>query len=175
MKDKKQGGRFSYLNDYEKDAAGKYVYTGIEYQWKSPRKPALIKIWFFALAAFAAQLAAGFLPGVGMNDHAWLLLPYAAVLIAAGSLVWGSYELTDGGDPIREHAYKKSVEALPLRGLLTAIFSGASLLGELVNFLWHSQFTGTIPGALLYLLLEAVGIACGILLRKTVSGLSWEE
>ncbi|MCC8066629.1 MAG: hypothetical protein LIO94_05945 [Clostridiales bacterium] len=74
-----------------------------------------------------------------------------------------------------EHVYKKSVEALPFRASLTAVFSAAAVAGELVNLFWKSQYDGSILGAVLYILAEAVGLTFAILLRKQVLKLEWEE
>ncbi|MCD8104654.1 MAG: hypothetical protein LUF35_06560 [Lachnospiraceae bacterium] len=174
QKKKKYRGRRSYLNDYEQDESGVYVYKGKEYIWKSPRKAALTKIWLLSLAAFAAQILAGCVPDVGMNGRAWVLLPYAGALAASVSLVWGSYTLSDGGEKVPEHIYKKSVEALPVRAILSAVLSGAAILGELVNLIWQSQFDGKISGAVLYIALEAVELVLAPLLRKMVLALEWE-
>ncbi|MCD7883386.1 MAG: hypothetical protein LUI87_06745 [Lachnospiraceae bacterium] len=175
QKKKKYRGRRSYLNDYELDESGAYVYNGTEYIWKSPRKEALIKIWLLSLAAFAMQILAGCVPDVGMNGRAWVLLPYAAALASSVSLLWGSYTLTDGGERIPEHIYKKSADALPVRSILTIVFSGVAILGELVNLIWQSQFDGSISGAVIYMVSEAAGVILALLLRKTVLGLEWER
>ncbi|MCD7736244.1 MAG: hypothetical protein LUI07_04660 [Lachnospiraceae bacterium] len=176
MKEKngKRKGRWAYLNDYEKDASGAYVYKGTEFAWKSPRKPALARIWLFSLAALGAQIGAGCIPGTGMNGRAWVLLPYAAALAASVSLVWGAYALMDGGDPLPDHIYRQSIEKLPGRGLLAAALSGLAILGELINLIRQGQFTGTVPSALLYLLFEAAALACGLLLRREIRALLWE-
>ncbi|MCC8066630.1 MAG: hypothetical protein LIO94_05950 [Clostridiales bacterium] len=84
----KRKGRRAYLDEYEKDASGRYVYMGKTFAWKSPRKASLTKLWLLSLAAFAAQIGAGCVPDVGMNGRAWVLLPYVAALAASVSLVW---------------------------------------------------------------------------------------
>ncbi|MCC8047033.1 MAG: hypothetical protein LIP12_16370 [Clostridiales bacterium] len=175
QKKKKYQGRRAYLNDYEQDESGAYVYKGKVYLWKSPRKTALTKIWLLSAAAFAAQILAGCVPSVGMNGRAWVLLPYAGALAASVSLLWGSYTLTDGGEKIPEHIYKKSVEALPVRAILTIVLSGAAILGELVNLVWQSQFDGSVSGAVIYMVLESAGLILALLLRQTILGLEWEE
>ncbi|MCD8014840.1 MAG: hypothetical protein LUG99_17035 [Lachnospiraceae bacterium] len=171
----KRKGRRAYLDDYVKDASGSYVYTGTTYRWKNSRKASLGRLWIFALAAFAAQIAAGSISDTGMNGCAWVLLPYAAALITSVSLVWGNYMLTDGGEKIPEYVFQKSAEALPVRALLTAVFSGISLVGELVSMIRQSQFTGSISGALLFSSAEAVSLIFALLLRKKVLRLEWES
>ncbi len=171
----KQKGRRAYLNDYEKDASGSYIYTGTTYHWKSPRKASLRGLWMMAVASFAAQIAAGCISDTGMDGRFWVLLPYAAALIASVSLVWGNYTLAGGGEKIPEHVFQKSVEALPVRALLTAVFSGIALAGELVNLIWQSQFAGNVPGALLFVAAEAVSLVFAVLLRRMVLKLEWES
>ncbi|MCD7744647.1 MAG: hypothetical protein LUI13_05090 [Lachnospiraceae bacterium] len=168
-------GRRAYLDEYEMDDSGRYVYTGTAYVWKSPRKASMRTLWLLAAASFGAQLAAGCVSNTGMNGRAWVLLPYAAAIAASVSLVWGNYTLADGGEKIPGHIYRKSVEALPIRALLTAVFSSIAIVGELVNLLWQSQFTGSISGALLYALAEAGSLVFAVLLRIAVRRLEWEE
>ncbi len=155
--------RHADFDAYEIDENGKYVYTGEVYSWPEPRKPALRQLWILALAAFAAQIGAGCIPGVSMNGRAWVLLPYMAALVASASILWGCYELTDGGDPLRERNYRKSVEVLPFRSVLTAVFAVLAVIGELVNLLWRAQYKGTLAGALIYMALEAAGLALALI------------
>ncbi len=167
--------RHAWMNDYEKDENGKYVYVGKTYIWEAPRKATLGKLWLFSLLIFGAQIAAGLVPAVGMTVRPWVLLPYMFAVAFSVSVLWGAYELTDGGDPLRDYNYKKSVKALPFRGLMTSICSGLAVISELVNVLWRSQYTGSISGALLYILAEAFGFVFGLLLRNWIRALSWEE
>ncbi len=155
--------RRAYLDDYQIDESGKSVYTGNVYDWPEPRKPALIRLWILAGLTFAAQIGAGCIPGVCMNGRAWVLLPYMAALLASLSVLWGCYELTDGGDPLRERSYKKSVEILPFRSVLTGICALLAAAGELINLLWAAQFRGTLFGALCYMITEAAGLLFALL------------
>ncbi len=167
--------RRDYVEDYQIDESGRYVFTGTTYRWPVERKKFLRRQWLFSILVFGIQIAAGFIPGVGMNGRAWVLLPYAAALLAAGSVLWGTYELADGGDPLRDYNYKKSAAVLPFRGILVMIFSAAAVLGELINVLLIGQYDGTVSGALLYMAVEALGFLTGYLGRKQIAGLTWEE
>ncbi|MCD8153460.1 MAG: hypothetical protein LUF78_01975 [Clostridiales bacterium] len=175
MEERKRKNRRAYLNDYQKDASGAYVYKGKVYKWKSPRKASLRKLWLFSGLAFGAQIAAGCIPETGMGGRPWVILPYVAALAAALSALWGVWTLTDGGDPVREHVYRQSVGSLPARTMATVLFSGGAALGELVNFFWKSQFTGSTAGAVTFLLPEAGCLLCAVLLQRTLRGLKWES
>ncbi len=165
--------RREFLEGYELNEEGKYVYAGKAYSWDVPRGKTLAFLWSLSVLTFLVQIGAGCLPHVGMNGRAFVLLPYAAGLIAAGSLIWAVYELTDGGDPLRAYSYKKSVERLPGRCIFVMVCCGLSILGELINLMWQAQFDGSVSGALVYMLTEAVSLALALLIRMRFAGFSW--
>ncbi len=170
---KKRRGRRAYLDDFQKTASGDYVYVGKSFAWRSQRKPALIRLWRCSAVSSAAALAAGCIPNVGMERGcAWVLLPYVGALIAAFSALWAVGRLSNGGDPVREYVYKATVKQLPVRTILTEIFSGVAILGEVVSFFLPS-FTGKIPWGCLFIGLEGLTFAAAEVARRTTVRLEW--
>lgn len=172
MAEKKRRGRRAYLDDFQKNAAGEYIYTGKTYAWGSDRKRSLLRLWLFAGAALCAAVAGGCIPGTGMDGRAYVVLPYVLALIGAFSLCWGVGRLTDGGEPLRGYVYDATVKKLPVRAVLTAVLAGIAFLGELANVIF-SQFFGRLFFAFLFMAFEVVILAAALLLRRTILRLEW--
>ena len=173
-KKKKRPHRRDYLNDFRLNVAGEYVYTGRTFRWPAGRKQTLIRFWILSLFACAAAAAGGCIPGTGMEGSAWVLLPYVAGLICAFVCLYTVGKLAFAGEEVREYIFKGSVEELPLRTLMTAIFSSIAVLGELVN-LFLPIFRGKIWAGILFMGLEAAICTAAILLRRAVVRLEWTQ
>ncbi len=140
-------------------------YWGESYEWKTDRKKGMRMLWQFSGIALAAELLCGFMPGVGIDNKAWLLLPYIGSMVFAVIVFWTVIRISRAGNPMDEITYAKSVAKLNSRSLWLAILSGINLLGELINLIWQSQFTGSTEGAIMYLLLHFLAFYCSIQLR----------
>ena len=173
-KKKKRPHRRDYLNDFKLNVAGEYIYTGKVLHWSADRKRTLALLWALSLGACAAAVAGGCIPGTGMENSAWVLLPYVAGLICAFVCLYTVAKLAFAGEKVREYIFKGSVEKLPLRTLMTAIFSAIAVLGELVN-LFLPIFRGKIWAGILFMGLEAAICAASILLRRAVVRLEWTQ
>ena len=136
-KDKKKRGGRGYLNDFERDLTGRYHYRGKMYHYRGtlPRQRVLGLLWAGAAVAQVLLLAAGCLDGQGLRRCFYVLLPYVAAFVANVSVCWALGRLTAGGDPLREYVYQASVAKLPMRSMLTAVFSAAAALMCLVHIL----------------------------------------
>ncbi len=152
----------------KKDKKEKY-YKGRPYAWKTPRKQGMRMLWQFSGISLASEIAAGFVPGVGIGSRAWILLPYIGSMVFAVIVFWTVIRISRGGDPIHAFEYGKSVEKLPFRALWLAICSGIDILGEAINLIWRSQFIGSTEGAVMYMLLHLLAFYCSIQLRVILS------
>lgn len=173
-KKKKRPHRRDYLNDFKLNVAGEYVYTGKVFHWTCDRMRTLALFWGLSLGACAAAVAGGCIPGTGMEGSAWVLLPYVVSLICSFTCLYAVGRLAFAGEEVREYVFKGSVEKLPLRTLMTAIFSAIAVLAELVN-LFLPFFRGKIWAGLLLMALEAAICAATILLRRAVVRLEWTQ
>lgn len=171
-KEKKRRGRRAYLNDFQVNVAGEYIYTGKVYRWGSDRKGALLRMWTFGLGAMAAAVAAGCIPGTGMEGAAWALLPYVVSLIAACTCVYAVGRLSFAGTEVREYVFQASVDQLPIRCMVTAIAASVAILGEIVN-LFLPSFAGNLAGGILLMVLEGAILGFSVLLRGVVVRLKW--
>ena len=101
--EKKRRGRRAHLDDFQKTATGDYIYTGQLHPFKPgafTRRQALLRLWLAAAGLAAVLVAAGCIPVAGMRNTFYVILPYAASLLAAASVVWLMCRLTAGGDPL---------------------------------------------------------------------------
>lgn len=155
-------------------AAAEYNHTGITYTWLSPRKQVLIKLWLCGAGAFAAQLAAGFIPYTRLEDRAWVLLPYAAGLLLTGALLWHIFELTDGGDPMHEYAYQKSIGRLPALSIAGAACSALAAIGEFAQ-IFMQDFTGKPLAGAAAALLACASLALCVIVYRQIKRLEWQQ
>ena len=172
-KEKKEKGRRAYLNDFVATPNGDYVYTGKVYRWESDRKSVLLRLWGLSGGMVICAVAAGCIPGTGMEGAVWALLPYVVALIAAFTCLYAVGRLSMAGSEVRAYVYRGSVEALPRRCVVAAIAAGVALLGELVNLVLLKA-AGSIFNALLLLVLEGLILAGAILLRRCIMDTEWK-
>ncbi len=133
MAEKKRRARRSYLEDFHETASGDYVYTGRVHPFQGTareRVRALAALWACTALALAALVAGGCLPAAGMDGCLYVLLPYAAALLAGISVAWLMGRLTAGGESLRDYVYKDTVGKARVRGALAAAFCGLTLAGE---------------------------------------------
>lgn len=173
-KQKKSGGRRAYLNDFQANVAGEYIYTGKKIGWKAPREQTLVKMWVLGGLGILASVIAGCIPGTGMEGTAWIVLPYIIGLVAAVSEIWAICRLSTAGEQIREYVFQATAKQLPARSFLTALFSGVAILGEAVN-VFVLDFNGKIGAGLLLMFLETVVFVTAILLHRLIMKLEWAE
>lgn len=171
-KKKKRPFRKAYLDDFHRNVAGEYIYTGPTRAWGSPRGRTLRRLWPLALLALAAAVAGGCIPGCGMEQYPWSLVPYTVTLVLSFVQAWKLYKLTEGGDPVREYVWKSSAGWLPPLGLLTAASALVTAAAELVN-LFLPGFSGNISMVIVFLLLKLTVAAASLLMRRTVLRLEW--
>lgn len=139
-------GRRAYLDSFHQTPSGDYIYTA-------------------AAGCFSA-------PGTGRCFY--ILLPYAAALIACVLAAWAAVRLAAGGVRLRQYVYDGTVKKLPRRTLAAAVLAGAAALGETVYLLLHGP-EGLALGAAAYLLCQLGAAAAMLALRGAVLGLEYRE
>ena len=132
--EKKRRGRRAYLDDYKALANGEIVYTGTVYSYAGsvPWKKELTALWLCAGLSGACVTACGVLPVSGMMNTFYVILPWLLTFIGAGSLIWALCRMTHHGERPREHVFKATVGALPVRAAFTALCAAAAVLGHAV-------------------------------------------
>ena len=137
MAEKKRKGRRAYLDSYKKKEDGSYAYEGDLYVYvgsilasNSPGngglkvgipkgnglKKELTRLWILCGALLCTLLAAGCSTAPGPDSSAYVLLPYAANLVACVSVCWGMGRLAKGGNPMKAHVARPCLCHLFRRG-----------------------------------------------------------
>ena len=84
MAEKKRRGRRAYLSDFQPQLDGKYVYTGaLHYYEGADRKRSMALLWGLTAALAVGALVPGLVRAAGMDNHFYVILPWAAELMAA--------------------------------------------------------------------------------------------
>lgn len=169
--------RRAYLNDFQKDETGNYVYRGAVFVFEgSAQSFRSLKIRLSALGvlAFIMLLWAGLMQVPGMDHCIYVLLPYAAALCGSVSVCWALTRLLTGGVSLRAYLYQESIEKLPGRCIFTACCSAGALLGELVYILVTDVRifdSSCIP----FLIQQTACVTSMLLLRSDVLKTKWHE
>lgn len=171
MTEKQRRGCRAYLNDIKINENGEYVYQGTYYIWneeKKSRRRVLGELWVSCIVMLAAAVGAGCLPAPGVGNCAYVLLPYVAEVMAAVSVCWALARLSAGGNPLREYVYLATVDKLPGRVVLTAVFAGAAAVGEGI-YVIKNGIQGKIGIIVLFIFLEIAALAAAGSMRFLVS------
>ena len=170
---KKRRGRRAYLNDYKLGEDGQYRYTGVQYRLrgKLPKRQVLLSLWIPAAVLIAATLGSACIPAAAMFG-AFGALPFIGEVAAGGSAIWALAKLTPSVERPYEHVYKATVERLPRRAVVTAIFAGVGLCGCVLHTLLYG-FAGTLWWTLLLWLTKAGQAASALWLRRNLKKLEW--
>lgn len=176
------------LKDFEKDGRGGYVYRGVCYGWSGcggsgrsgegvsgegrTRPAQLIRLWAVCGGMLLSLGAAGFVDGPGTGSCVYVILPYVSGLLGGVSACWGLGRLTAGGDPVRDYVLAASAGKIPERAVFTAVGADMAMAGELICVLRHG-LEGKPEGFVLFLLLEGIGAALALLLRKQVCAMEF--
>lgn len=168
---KKRRGRWAYLEDFQQNLAGEYIYTGAHYAYADAagrsRRRLLAGLWLSDGLAASAIVVQGFLPAGGMFGCFYVVLPYAGALLSICSVLWALGRLSINKEPLRAYIYTATAQVLPLRSILAACFIGATLLGDGVFLIVNGM---PDPAASLSFL--GLGL---LALLSTLAGLRWRR
>jgi len=177
MADQKKKGRRAHLNSFSRDVSGEFQYTGQyrRYAGAVPYKQAMNKVTLLTAGLCLAIFAMSMLPAPSMlgTGNYYVILPYIGELICAALSAWAAIRMTNGGQSLRSYVYEATVEKLPGRLMLTAIFAAACVTGNVVYLILNGL------GEKWYLSLAIVAlhvavIAASLLLKRHLSTLEWD-
>ncbi|MCD8381786.1 MAG: hypothetical protein LUC30_02540 [Clostridiales bacterium] len=174
---RRKWGVNAHTDEFQRTATGEYVYTGSYYAYQDRGKRRLramgelVAVW---AVAFAATVAAGCIPGTGMENRAYAVLPYAIQLVASVSLGWGVIRLAAGGDPLRAYVYDETAGRIPRRAIVSAVGCALTALGELLGLLFAGE-DETFLAVISFFGLEILAFFGFLLTNRVLSGLHWEK
>lgn len=164
----------SALEQFQKNAAGEYIYTGKHYGFvrqKKSRKWALLELWGLGAAMTGCSLGPGMFPAPGTVNTFYVLIPMAAGMIAAMAFLWALGQLSVEGDPMKEYVYEASVIKMPGRLTAVTVFSVLTILCEMLFLCLNGGWGLPVVGVLL---LEAGAAMLAQVTKRTLSGLEWQ-
>lgn len=149
MTEKKKRDKKHYLQDFQKNPDGSYVYTGKTWHAdEAVRRRALVKLWALQAVMLFSVFLPGFMTTAGLLNTFYVIIPYVFWLISDFVLAYTLGSMTFGGNPLKNYIYENSVlkypfcTVLPLAGavmtaiaLLIFLLRGGSGEGEIVCFI----------------------------------------
>jgi len=174
MAREKKSGR-SYLNDFQRNAAGEYIYTGNMYSCRVSREEIKQQKLYLGILTFllaAAVIAGGCINSPGLYNIFYLIIPLICEIGATGSIVAAVLKYLSCKPPLREYIYRRSVEALPRRALFESVFAGIGLLSEIIFCIINKKY---VLLAAVYLIIKSVSIVLSLLIRKNAVKYPWTE
>ena len=173
---KKRRGRRAHLEDFYRDAAGRYVYRGAHYVCEAGEAAQAAlrrRLWPLAIAAAAAVLAGGCISAPGVGRCPYVMLPYAAQVGVLGSVLWAMARWQAREYPLREYVYRATVRALPGRCLAGAVLAGAGIAAEAVYLLAMGS-GGRGLAAAGYLCLQGIALLGAVAMRRGLRACIWK-
>ncbi len=177
MAEKKRKGRRAYLNDFQKDEKGQYVYQGAFFEWKGEKGTLhreLLILWGVCIVMLVSLLAAACVDAPGAMNAVYVVLPLTVGLIFGISAGWGLLRLTFGGNPLRAYVYEQSAGRIPARLVGTMLGAGTSIAGEII-FLFRNGLDGKMPETVLFVVLEGLAVAAAAAFRQQIHKMTWEK
>ena len=174
---KKRAGRYAYLNDIHRTANGKEIYTGPCFKYDTAvntRASVVLKLLLLALPAFAACVISGCFNVPFMRDTWYTVVPFGFELVSLGSVLWAACRILCNKDVVRDYIKKQTFGALPLRCLLSVIFSACGLIGGTVFMLCNGTM-GEAARCFAYIALKAVSIVCAAFIAFIARNVKWAD
>ncbi len=170
----KTSKRWSYLNDYKKTAGGEYVYTGSVYHLagNGARDRRLLAALSFLSAAVV--IGSGCVNAAGLSNTYYVILPYIGEAAAAFALCWNTVRLLAAGKQVKAYVRTALEKYLPPAALAMIVCSAAGLIASPV-FLILNGTEGKPFLCGLYLILKAVDLTLGLLTRRHIRSLTWND
>lgn len=167
--------RYSYLDDYKKGMDGKYVYYGRHYIYQG-ELPLRSYKWMLGITdiLLTALYIIGGLQNAGVLWSRWyVVLPFAAEVVAIFLLIWKSLSLMFEKVPVKAYIYKKTVPWFRPLGLIQAVLSGLSVIGTVVCMAANPQEV-RITGCIIYLVIKVLMGVIGVLFANRIRQYPWE-
>ena len=157
----------AYLDDFEKEADGTYIYKGYLYRYKGNWKENIRGLWIRTGLLIAAVVAAGLVPSAGMMNTAYVILPYTAQMTVSALFAFGVLKLSASGSEVKEYIYQRSYERFRPYLFMLFVLSAMTLAGELIHYAVSPQPQRLLYTVLFCILEAAVFLICLALNRFT--------
>lgn len=166
----------AYLDDFQTDATGRYVYTGKRYAFDGDARSRVVyltKIVFFCFLVAVSTILPECLPPTAISRTPVTLIPWALQLISTLVLSWSVARLFAHAAELRAYVWRATVRTLPGKSLAAAILSAATLICHvaylLVRRIPFDGFTAVRTVS------PAVALVSALLLFFTARAGKWRE
>ncbi len=168
--------RRANLKHYHQNEAGGYDYDGAHWRWQDDqlRKPFLTAGYIRICLAVGLMILAGCLPAPGAGYAVYILLPYAAGILAGVLSLMAFARLSMEKERLRDYVYDSSVMKLP--GRLTVSLAGAAVAGaaQLLHIIIYRPDAGMIWAAA-YAVCEFLSAGLLLVQKKKGDLLTWTK
>ena len=117
--------RKEYLSSFQKDASGKYVYTGACYRMEGSEaevKRRRVRLGLLCLTLLISVVGSGCINAAGMSNTFYVIMPYIAEAAVLFALLWQAVRLLAGGRDVRAYVYESAQPKIaPLAMSLTFV------------------------------------------------------
>lgn len=169
----KTGKRWSYLNDYKKNAAGEYVYTGRVYVLGDGKRYRRM-LSALAFGAAAVAVGSGCINAAGLSNTFYVILPYIGEIAAVFVLCWNTVRLLTAGQQVKAHVRDALEKYLPPAALALIVCSAAGLIASPV-FLILNGTEGKPFLCAVYLAAKAAILILAIFTRRHIRAMEWRD
>ena len=162
------------IQHYHKNEPGGYDYDGACYCWEnaSDRVPFLRNGYIRICLGIGLMILAGCLPAPGADHAAYILLPYAAGVVAGVLSLLAFIRLSLEKEKLRDYVYDSSVMKLPGRLVVSLAGSAAAGAAQLLYIAVCRPEEG-LAWALVYALCELAAAGLFLSQKKKGDSLSW--
>ena len=177
MKKTERKKRRAYLDDFTRDADGEYRYAGSVYELCEggvTRRGFLARIAVCFAVTVLCTAGQGTLPAPGTDNSPFVLIPFAASVIALLVLLWAEAGILFAEYPMREYKLTRYVKSLWRRSVVFAAIEAAVAVGEAV-YLIVSGTDGKLPGAFALFAMCALGAASALYAGNTARRAEWNK
>ncbi len=176
MADRKKPKKRAYLDAFEKNAQGNYVYAGELYYWQGEEKDyrhQMRLLWLLSVTLLGSTALSLCITAPGTLNCVYVLVPCAGSFLCGISVCRGMYRLSAGKNPLRAYIYNASVKQIPIRALCTCVGAAASIVGEIIYVLSNGTEEKQ-TGFFLFLLLEGTAFMTSLSVRHYIVKMRWE-
>ena len=162
------------IQHYHKNESGGYDFDGACYHWQDPslRTPFLRNGYIRICLGIGLMILAGCLPAPGADHAAYILIPYAAGIVAGVLSLLAFIRLSLEKEKLRDYVYDSSVMKLPGRLVVSLAGSAAAGLAQLLYIVVCRPAEGLAWG-LFYTLCELAAAGLLLIQKKKGDSLSW--
>lgn len=166
----------AYLDAFEKNAQGNYVYAGELYYWQgveTDRRRQMRLLWLLSVVLLGSAALSLCVTAPGTLNCAYVLVPCAGSFLGAISVCRGLYRLSAGKNPLRAYIYNASVKQIPIRALCTCAGAAISIAGEIIYVLSNGTEEKR-TGFLVFLLLEGIIFMTSLSVERRIVKMRWK-